>query len=63
MGSSDLGVAAVVLNALFALFAAQVALRSTVEGDRMLPEKRLFKYSIFYLFLMFAALVADRWLA
>lgn len=57
------GVAAVVLNALFALFAAQVALRSTVEGDRMLPEKRLFKYSIFYLFLMFAALVADRWLA
>ena len=57
------GVAALVLNALFVLFATQVALRSSVEGDHMLPEKRLFKYSIFYLFLMFAALVADRWLA
>jgi protoheme IX farnesyltransferase len=26
----------------------------------MLPEKRLFKYSIVYLFVLFAALVADR---
>ena len=26
------------------------------------PEKRLFAYSVFYLFALFAALVADRWL-
>jgi protoheme IX farnesyltransferase len=57
------GVAAVALNAMFALFAAKVAFRRSSEGDGMLPEKRLFKYSILYLFLMFGALVADRWLA
>jgi heme o synthase len=28
----------------------------------MLPEKRLFKFSILYLFALFAALVADHWL-
>ena len=32
-------------------------------GDAMVPEKRLFKYSILYLFLMFGAVIADRWLA
>jgi protoheme IX farnesyltransferase len=29
----------------------------------MKPERRLFKYSILYLFAMFGALVVDRWLA
>ena len=57
------GWSAVVLNAIFLGLVAQVALRRSDEGDAMLPEKRLFKYSIFYLFLMFGALVADRWLA
>lgn len=56
------GVAATLLTALFALFAAQVALRTTHEADAMRPEKRLFAYSIFYLFAMFAALVIDRWM-
>jgi protoheme IX farnesyltransferase len=28
----------------------------------MKPERQLFKYSIIYLFAVFAALVADRWL-
>jgi heme O synthase-like polyprenyltransferase len=28
----------------------------------MLEERQLFKYSIVYLFVIFAALVADRWL-
>ena len=28
----------------------------------MMPEKRLFSYSILYLFVMFGALVADRWM-
>ena len=26
------------------------------------PEKKLFAYSVFYLFALFAVLVADRWL-
>jgi len=57
------GVAAMALSAVFALLAAQVAFRRSGEGDRMVPEKRLFKYSILYLFLIFGALVADRWVA
>ena len=27
----------------------------------MLPEKRLFKYSVLYLFILFGVLVVDRW--
>jgi len=48
---------------LFAAFAAQVATRTAVSDDRMKPEKRLFSYSILYLFVLFGALVVDRWLA
>jgi protoheme IX farnesyltransferase len=29
----------------------------------MRPEKRLFGYSVLYLFALFAALVVDRWIA
>ena len=38
--------------------------RSTARPSRpaMKPEKRLFAYSILYLFALFGALVADRWL-
>lgn len=49
-------------TAVFALFAAHVALRHTGAEDKMTPEKRLFSYSILYLFVIFGALVADRWL-
>ena len=57
------GWVAVATTALFALFAAQVATRTTAaDGDRMKPEKRLFAYSIVYLFVIFGALVADRWI-
>ncbi|MGK6354302.1 heme o synthase [Sphingomonas sp. DT-207] len=56
------GIAAIALSGVFALFAAQVAFRRSAEDDRMVPEKRLFKYSILYLFLVFGALVVDRWL-
>ena len=35
----------------------------TGTDDAMKPERRLFKYSILYLFAMFGALVVDRWLA
>ncbi len=54
------GVSALVLSALFVGLAALVGLRTSVPGDAMRPEKRLFKYSILYLFALFAALVADR---
>ncbi len=57
------GVAAVVLTAIFAAMAAHVSLRTAREGDAMLPEKRLFRYSLAYLALIFAAVVADRWMA
>ena len=52
---------AVVLSALFTLLAIPVGLRTRApEGDAMLPEKKLFKFSIAYLFVLFAALVLDR---
>jgi protoheme IX farnesyltransferase len=54
------GVAAAVLSGLFVLISVPVGLRRSVENDRMKPEKRLFGYSVLYLFALFAALVADR---
>jgi len=56
------GVVATVSTLLFALMATQVAFRTaTPDGDAMLPERRLFKYSILYLFILFGVLVLDRW--
>ena len=57
------GVVATAATAFFALLAFRVATRQTQAEDRMRPEKRLFAYSIVYLFVIFAALVADRFLA
>jgi protoheme IX farnesyltransferase len=54
------GSCAVVLSALFVVLAMPVFTRMRAETDAMLPEKRLFKFSIVYLFALFAALVADR---
>ena len=55
------GIAAGVLSALFLFCAAPVGLRQRDGADdAMKPERRLFKYSILYLFLLFGALVADR---
>ena len=56
------GWVALATTAVFAGLAARVATRRTATGDRMTPEKRLFGYSILYLFVVFGALVADRWL-
>jgi protoheme IX farnesyltransferase len=56
------GTAALLGTALFAVFAFQVYRRRESDPARMAPEKRLFKYSILYLFLMFGAVVVDRWL-
>ncbi|MEE4337194.1 heme o synthase [Erythrobacter sp.] len=57
------GSVAVVLSALFVLLAIPVGLRERAEEDSMREEKLLFKFSIYYLFALFAALVADRVLA
>jgi protoheme IX farnesyltransferase len=54
------GVAAIVLSGLFVALCVPVALRRSGEGDTMKPEKRLFGFSVLYLFALFAALVADR---
>ena len=56
------GTTAVALSLLFIALAAPVARRDAVmgEGDPMAEEIRLFKFSIVYLFVLFAALVADR---
>jgi protoheme IX farnesyltransferase len=54
------GLAALALSALFLLLSVPVAVRMAVPDDAMKPEKRLFAYSVLYLFALFAALVADR---
>lgn len=54
------GSVAVVLSGLFVVLAMPVFTRMRAETDAMLPEKALFKFSIVYLFVLFAALVADR---
>jgi len=56
------GVASIVLNAIFMALALAVLANRATEPAGMKPEKRLFAYSILYLFALFAALVADRWL-
>jgi protoheme IX farnesyltransferase len=57
------GITALVLSALFVLLSVRVGIRQrSGVDDPMLEERQLFKYSIVYLFVIFAALVADRWL-
>jgi protoheme IX farnesyltransferase len=55
------GTTALLGTALFAVFAFQVSQRRETDPARMGPERRLFKYSILYLFLLFGAVVVDRW--
>ncbi|MXO89722.1 heme o synthase [Pontixanthobacter aquaemixtae] len=54
------GISALVLSALFLALSLPVAFRRSQPDDTMKPEKRLFAFSIVYLFALFAALVADR---
>ena len=56
------GVAAGALSLLFVGLALAVLANKATEPAEMKPEKRLFAYSILYLFAIFGALVADRWL-
>jgi protoheme IX farnesyltransferase len=56
------GITAAVLSVVFVLLAARVLANRATDPAEMGPEKKLFAYSVFYLFALFAALVADRWL-
>jgi protoheme IX farnesyltransferase len=54
------GIAAIVLDAVFLALAFAVWRNRSREAAMMKPEKRLFAYSIVYLFLLFALFAADR---
>jgi protoheme IX farnesyltransferase len=54
------GIAALALSGAFIALSLPVAFRQTQAEDAMKPEKRLFAFSIIYLFALFGALVADR---
>lgn len=54
------GCAAVLLGTVFLWLAVKVARNHATDPSGMQPEKRLFTYSIFYLFALFAVLVVDR---
>jgi protoheme IX farnesyltransferase len=56
------GIAAALLSFAFLVLAVQVFRNRAVEPAGMGPEKRLFAYSILYLFAVFSAVVADQWL-
>lgn len=53
------GASAIALSLAFLVLSVPVALRRAIDGDRMKPEKRLFAFSVFYLFALFSALVVD----
>jgi protoheme IX farnesyltransferase len=57
------GLTAIATTMIFGALALQVSLRTTGTGDAMKPEKRLFAWSILYLFILFGALVVDRWVS
>jgi heme o synthase len=55
------GLSASLLSAIFLVLAAAVLLNRATEPAEMKPEKKLFAFSILYLFALFGALVLDRW--
>ena len=54
------GIAALALTLAFFALSLPVGLRESAANDDMKPEKRLFAYSIVYLFALFGVLVVDR---
>jgi protoheme IX farnesyltransferase len=56
------GIFAVALSLVFVAIAVQVLVSPASEPAGMKAEKRLFAFSILYLFALFGALVVDRWL-
>jgi heme o synthase len=57
------GGAAAIGSLIFFILATLVGFRQSGEADTMKPEKRLFAYSIVYLFVLFGALAIDRFIA
>jgi protoheme IX farnesyltransferase len=57
------GVSAAILGFVFLVLAGRVLANRATEPGEMGAEKHLFAYSVFYLFALFTALVADRWIA
>ncbi len=57
------GIGASLLSAIFLALAVHVGFSRETEQARMKPERRLFAFSILYLFLVFGLLVADKVLA
>jgi protoheme IX farnesyltransferase len=57
------GICAAVLSFVFLVLAGRVATNRATDPKQMNAEKHLFAYSVFYLFALFAVLVADRFLA
>jgi protoheme IX farnesyltransferase len=55
------GLVALGLSLVFLGLALQVLANRATEPGQMQPEKRLFGFSIIYLFALFGALVVDRW--
>jgi heme o synthase len=55
------GAAAVVLNAIFLFLAVAVFVNRAEEVSGMKPERRLFAFSVLYLFALFSAVVIDHW--
>jgi protoheme IX farnesyltransferase len=56
------GLAAAGLGIVFVAMALAVARNRATEPAHMRPEKRLFAFSVVYLFALFLTVVADRWL-
>jgi protoheme IX farnesyltransferase len=57
------GGCAAILSFVFLALSARVLANRATDPKAMAAEKHLFAYSVFYLFALFAVLVADRWLA
>jgi protoheme IX farnesyltransferase len=57
------GIAAAALSLLFLGLSFQVLANRSSDQAQMKPERRLFAFSIIYLFAVFGALVLDRWMA
>ena len=56
------GISAAILSFVFVVLSTRVAASKVADPSKMDAEKHLFAYSVFYLFALFAVLVADRWL-
>lgn len=56
------GVAATLLSLAFLVLAVRVYRNDATEAAQMGPEKKLFGFSVLYLFAIFGALVLDRWM-